>query len=498
MWSNRQIPARARQETPPRKRAPTCQSLCHDTILPPLAPARPRHRHLFAACGDDSPAPTTPDRPPTTSPPGGGNRRRVCACRRQRRRSSSSSRPHRRCACSRRRKPTGRRSRPTTARCDVVLRADIAPQHRQQLRQPRPLPLLRRHHLPPRHPELRGAVRRPHRHRHRRPRLRVRRRARPDRAVPDRFAGDGQRRARHQGSQFFIITGDDGAAAAELHAVRSGRRRRPRQWSPRSTRSPTPPTARRCSRSTSSRSPSPKADRHVDRRVVQPTRAVHPARMTATIASAAMRRRDRAAPAARRPVRTTLPTTTAAGTCRPRRRRGRAPARGGRERAAHGPRRGRRGCGRGAAPDRQGRCAAAHEQLVREQVAPRQREPVGVAVEASGQHHRGHLVVLRGERVDEILSPGVVAVERAQRHSRAFGHLLHGEVERASLPDQIDQCVDDPAAGGPLVLLANRPAWHCGRRHPPSLTRHCHHGMALPTWHGHAGTLTSSSRRPHR
>ncbi len=51
------------------------------------------------------------------------------------------------------------------------------PAHGQQLRLPGPLPLLRRHHLPPHHPGLRGPGRRPDGHRHGRARLPVRRRA---------------------------------------------------------------------------------------------------------------------------------------------------------------------------------------------------------------------------------------------------------------------------------------------------------------------------------
>ena len=81
----------------------------------------------------------------------------------------------------------------------VELDAAAAPEDRQQLRLPGPLPLLRRRRLPPDHPGLRRPVRRPARAAAtRRARLRVRRRAarRARRRLRDRLAGHGQLRRR--------------------------------------------------------------------------------------------------------------------------------------------------------------------------------------------------------------------------------------------------------------------------------------------------------------
>ena len=83
---------------------------------------------------------------------------------------------------------------------EIVIALDAAEgaEDGQQLRVPRPPPLLRRRHLPPHHQRLHVPGRRPDRHRPRRPRLPVRRRAAEGRAVPDRLRGDGQRRSEHQ------------------------------------------------------------------------------------------------------------------------------------------------------------------------------------------------------------------------------------------------------------------------------------------------------------
>ena len=69
---------------------------------------------------------------------------------------------------------------------------------RQQLRLPGPLPLLRRHRLPPGHSGLRPPGRRPDGHRHRGPRLPLRGRTAQTGSLRARLAGDGQRRAEHQ------------------------------------------------------------------------------------------------------------------------------------------------------------------------------------------------------------------------------------------------------------------------------------------------------------
>ena len=68
----------------------------------------------------------------------------------------------------------------------------------EQLRLPRPLPLLRRGHLPPHHPGLRAPGWRPHGHRHRRPRVQVRGRAAGAGPLPGGIAGHGQCRPQHQ------------------------------------------------------------------------------------------------------------------------------------------------------------------------------------------------------------------------------------------------------------------------------------------------------------
>ena len=79
-----------------------------------------------------------------------------------------------------------------------ALDADRRAEDRQQLRLPRPLPLLRRHRVPPDHPGIRHPRRRPDRERHGRARLPLRRRAAEGRPLRDRLAGDGERRTEHQ------------------------------------------------------------------------------------------------------------------------------------------------------------------------------------------------------------------------------------------------------------------------------------------------------------
>ncbi len=128
---------------------------------------------------------------------------------------------------------------PTRATSACTLDNAKSPVHGQQLRQPGPAGLLRRHHLPPAHHRAEpagAAVRRPDRHGHRRPRLPVRRRV-PDRPVPPddptlgqpvdlpaRHARDGQRRPGHQRQP--VLPGLRRlAAAAAVHGVRHDRRR---------------------------------------------------------------------------------------------------------------------------------------------------------------------------------------------------------------------------------------------------------------------------------
>ena len=140
----------------------------------------------------------------------------------------------------------------------VALDAAERAEDGQQLRVPRPAPLLRRRHLPPHHQRLHVPGRRPDRHRPRRPRLPVRGRAAQARPLRDRLGGDGQRRPEHQRQPVLHrLRPERRRPAAAVQPVRQGRegsRRRRRRCS---ACRPAARTARRTtSSSTRSRSPS--------------------------------------------------------------------------------------------------------------------------------------------------------------------------------------------------------------------------------------------------
>jgi cyclophilin family peptidyl-prolyl cis-trans isomerase len=129
-------------------------------------------------------------------------------------------------------------------------------QHGQQLRLPRRLPLLRRHHLPPHHQRLHVPGWRPHRHRPWRPRLPFN-----DEPVKQRYQLGSLAMANAgpntNGSQFFLISGASGVGLPPQYnhfgQSREGprdRRRDAEAWTP------TAATAR-VKTSSSTRSPSP-------------------------------------------------------------------------------------------------------------------------------------------------------------------------------------------------------------------------------------------------
>ena len=83
----------------------------------------------------------------------------------------------------------------------IELDSRSGPAERQQLRHARPLPLLRRHRVPPGAHRLRGAVRRPRRQRLRRAGLHDPRRVAAARRVPARLDRDGEHRPAELGRQ---------------------------------------------------------------------------------------------------------------------------------------------------------------------------------------------------------------------------------------------------------------------------------------------------------
>ena len=169
--------------------------------------------------------------PPPTAPPSA-------------RRASSRRRP---CASTR---PRPTRPRSSTTKGDIVIELDTAnaPDHREQLRGPRPLPLLRRRAVPPDRPGLRrtrcgdpvGPSRAPAD-----PGTRSRTSRPPTRPPPTRRARVAMAKTAEPdsgGSQFFFVIGDAGGRPAgqrHLHAC-SARSSRARTCPRRSTRSATP------------------------------------------------------------------------------------------------------------------------------------------------------------------------------------------------------------------------------------------------------------------
>ena len=118
------------------------------------------------------------------------------------------------------------------------------PEGGQQLRVPGPLPLLRRHRVPPHHPGLRAPGRRPHRDGFGWSGLPLRRRAAGRRPLQGRVAGHGQRGAQHQRQPVLRDQRPRrGAPAAALLALRRGRHRARRRRR-RSTASAAAPARR--------------------------------------------------------------------------------------------------------------------------------------------------------------------------------------------------------------------------------------------------------------